>query len=59
MRFSMKHLINTSGPVEFDDNNPPDWLVHEENKWFWDRHVLNLKVGQSIDTDFQTITRIE
>lgn len=67
MRFSMQHSVFTeSPPVEFDESDAPDWLTGRSTilgstadmRWFWQKHVLTLEVGQSIDTDFQTITRI-
>jgi len=30
-----------------------------DGRWFWTDHVLTLNVGDSVDTDFQTITRID
>jgi len=50
----------------FDESNAPDWLTSiktvkgstMDDRWFWTGHVLTLEVGKSIDTDFQTITRL-
>lgn len=41
----------------FAENNPPAWLIHPENKWFFEKHVLTLEVGDAIETDFTLITR--
>lgn len=30
-----------------------------DHRWFWNEHVMTLQVGQSVDTDFQTVTRVE
>lgn len=32
----------------------PRWI----EQWFWDEHVLTMTIGQSVQTDFRTITRI-
>jgi hypothetical protein len=51
----------------FSEKDAPDWLTGAQavpgstmdNSWFWNNHVLTLKVGEFIDTDFQRIERIE
>ena len=53
-------------PTEFTELNAPDWLTSKntvpgstmDNRWFWNDHILTLKVGQSKETDFRIITRI-
>lgn len=53
-------------PVFFDETNAPDWLTSTNTilgstmdmRWFWEK-VLVLDVGQTIDTDFNTIERIK
>ena len=30
-----------------------------DNRWFWKDHVLTLKVGESVNTDFRRITRVK
>lgn len=49
----------------FSEANAPDWLTNRntvrgstmDHRWFWEDHVLTLRVGESVNTDFQTITR--
>lgn len=50
---------------EFSEDNAPKWLCEGgvkgstmDNRWFWTGHVLTLKVGEHIDTDFNRITRL-
>lgn len=68
MKFSMSQLFPKSQQsIEFTEENPPIWLSSENTvagstmdmRWFWKDHVLKLNVGESIDTDFNKITRIE
>lgn len=56
-RFKFVNLFHKVAE-EFNENELPEWVTHKENKWFLDRHVMKLKVGDSIDTDFQRITRV-
>jgi hypothetical protein len=66
MKFSMRHKFFKDVVDEFDEETAPDWLTSKntvkgstmDNRWFWNEHVLTLKVGESVETDFQTITRI-
>jgi len=59
-------FIPNRKPVWFDESTAPDWLTSVktvkgstmDGRWFWEDHVLKLEVGQSIDTDYQTITRL-
>lgn len=54
----MTHLIFTDDPaVTFTQDDPPEWLVHPENKWWWTEWVLSLKVDESIESDFRKIRR--
>lgn len=68
MKFSMSHqILKNKEPLEFTEENPPIWLSSENTvkgstmdmRWFWKDHVLKLAVGESIGTDFNTITRVE
>ncbi len=67
MRFRMTHKIFPDKVKEFDEAGAPDWLTSAnstrgstmDSRWFWTGHVLTLPVGGSVETDFQTITRIE
>ncbi len=49
----------------FSGDKPPGWLAGGrlgstgDNSWFYEGHILPLQVGQSKDTDFRRITRIE
>ena len=53
--------------MEFTEDSAPDWLTSKntvagstmDDRWFWNDHVLTLKVDESVDTDFQNIARIE
>jgi len=62
--FSMQHdIFGTT--IEFTEETRPSWLNYTgpkgstmDNSWFWDGHVMKLEVGQSVDTDFQKITRL-
>lgn len=61
MRFKMTmsdHPTPTS-TEHFTEDTGPWWLTGKEYKWFWDKHVLTLNVGETVDTDFRTIERIE
>jgi hypothetical protein len=64
MCFSMRD--NTFGTVRaFTEHTAPSWLTRKktvkgstmDDRWFWQDRVLVLAVGESIQTDFQTITR--
>mgnify|MGYP000164381845 CR=1 FL=1 len=67
MRFQAEHKIFKRPPLEFSETDAPDWLTScrtvegstMDARWFWEDHVLKLKVGQSIGTDFHTITRLK
>ncbi len=57
--FSIKHrIIKYLEQENFSEDNPPKWMIHKEYKWWYTGHVLTLKVGDSIKTDFQEITRL-
>ena len=43
---------------EFDESNPPSWLL-ADNGWYWRDHILKLEVGQSLKSDFQEILRVK
>lgn len=66
MKFSMRHKF-FKGQIEFSEDNAPEWLTSEnsikgstmDQRWFWTDHVLTLHVGESIETDFNIITRTE
>lgn len=63
--FEMTHRI--LGIVTmFTETDAPDWLTSAntrkgstmDGRWFWQDHVLTLKVGEHVGTDFQRITRV-
>jgi hypothetical protein len=61
--FKMKHVIFEDVTL-FSEDNAPSWLSQGglqgstmDNRWFFEQHVLTLKVGQSVFTDFHIITR--
>lgn len=66
-RFEMVHKFFGGEPERFSEVDAPDWLTSVntrpgstmDHRWFWDRHVLTLQVGQSVETDFQIVTRVE
>lgn len=66
MKFEMKHLDFHEDVQIFTELDAPTWLTGEtttpgstmDDRWFWQEHVLTLKVGESIDTDFRKITRL-
>jgi len=67
MKFEMFHTHFKVDTKIFTEETAPDWLTSVntvkgstmDNRWFWNDHVLTLQVGESIETDFQTIKRIE
>ena len=65
-KFTLTH--NTFGKtIEFTFETAPDWLTSAnevrgstmDNSWFYNDYVQKLEVGQSVETDIHTITRIE
>ncbi len=66
MRFSMQAIDSTGRVREFDERDAPSWLTSNNTlrgstmdmRWFWEDHILTLKVGESKCTDFQRITRV-
>lgn len=65
MIFEMKNRF-FKDVKQFTEDDAPDWLTSAnqvpgstmDSSWFWKERVLKLEVGQSLDTDSQTITRI-
>lgn len=67
MLFEARSRVFKSAPaIKFSEVDAPDWLTSADtirgstmdNRWFWKDHVLTLKVGVSVKTDFHVITRI-
>lgn len=60
-------MFKKAEPQIYAEGSAPAWLTGENSvprstmdcRWFWKEHVLPLNVGESVDTDFSTITRIK
>lgn len=58
--FKITHVL---GAVSvFNEETTPKWLKYGgvkgstlDNRWFWDKHVMMLEVGQSVSTDFSVM----
>ena len=60
MNFRMTHrYFIDQDVVEFNEESPPDWLTSNAYNWWWIDHVLTLKIGESIESDFRKILRTE
>lgn len=57
-QFQFKH-ITPRATETYAEDKLPSWLNHKDYAWFRDKHVLTLEVGVSVETDFNTITRIK
>lgn len=65
-RMQMQEPFGSDKAQTFTETTAPDWLTScktikgstMDDRWFWNNHVLKLEVGNSIQTDFRTITRI-
>jgi hypothetical protein len=64
-KFKQVHVFGDGEESYFSEDKAPYWLKiggPEGStmcmRWFWEDHVLKLKVGDSVDTDFNTITRV-
>lgn len=62
----MTHLYATIPTEIFDEHTAPKWLCEGgrigstmDHRWFWNDHVLTLKVGESVKTDFRSIIRVQ
>jgi hypothetical protein len=55
--FSFQHLFFNSEET-YTETEMPSWMTHRETQWFLDKHVLTLKVGEFVNTDFRRITRV-
>ena len=65
MKFHIQHHTFRTN-FTFQEDTAPNWLRYGgrkgstmDNRWFWRDHVLTLEVGDTVDTDFWTIERIE
>lgn len=67
MKFKMTHLFLKKESTFFDEETAPDWLTSKnsikgstmDDRWFWENHILTLKIGEKKETDFQIIERIQ
>jgi hypothetical protein len=67
MKFNMKHRYFKDREETFTEDTAPIWLTSEntvpgstmDSRWFWKEHVLTLKVGETVYTDFWDIARVE
>lgn len=63
--FNAFHIVHGTNLV-FTEDTAPSWLTGEHTvkgstmdcRWFWTDHVLQLGVGNSIETDYHKITRL-
>jgi hypothetical protein len=58
-------FFNKENPIlEFTEETAPKWLKGDgrgstmDNRWFWDKHVITLNIGEFVETDFQIVKRI-
>jgi hypothetical protein len=58
MEFEIIHLSYEKPPVKFTEETAPGWMKSEAYFWWWEKHILTLSIGQSVETDFRRITRI-
>lgn len=66
-RFRLAHRYLSNPPEEFDESSAPGWLTAADAvrgstmdaSWFWREVVLSLGIGESVDTEFRSITRIK
>jgi hypothetical protein len=56
--FQFKHMLSRATET-YTEDKLPSWLNHKDYAWFRDQHLLPLEVGASVETDFNTITRIK
>lgn len=63
--FEMSSNI-TNERVEFSEDTAPNWLRFGGvegstmcNRWFWNDHIMTLKVGEEVKTDYRIIKRIK
>ena len=57
--FEIQHLFVEKNLVVCTKDNFPNWMKHREMKWWVDDFVLKLKCGESIESDFHKITRLQ
>jgi hypothetical protein len=66
MKFEMKDIIADRVVKTFTETTAPDWLTSKntikgstmDQRWYWEDYVLKLAVGDSVETDFNVITRV-
>ena len=57
--FEMTHKFFDMKSFIFTEKNPPEFLLSKVYRWWWDNYVMKLNVGESVDSDFQSIKRIK
>lgn len=58
-KFRMTHDAFEDNVIVFQEDNPPWWLLADNFKWFWDKYVMTMDVGATVQTDYRTIERIQ
>ncbi len=58
MRFKIEHLVFKNVLQTFNEINAPEWMTHRDNHWWWEGYVLTLAIGDSIESDFHSVTRL-
>lgn len=67
MKFELSMIGEDKPYKTFTETTSPRWLNCQDtvpgstmdNRWFWTDYVLTLEVGQSVETDFSVIKRVE
>lgn len=65
MIFEISHLA-FEGVETFTELTGPDWLTSVNTikgstmdyRWFWQKHILKLKIGETVETECRVIRRI-
>jgi hypothetical protein len=59
-------FVTLDTETKFNGYTAPLWLCEGgiagstmDNRWFWNDHVMNLEVGETVETDFNIIKRIQ
>jgi hypothetical protein len=59
VRFKQQHTFFPEAKYQdFEHDKPPPWMISKDYKWWYDAHVLTLKVGETVESDFRRITRV-
>lgn len=65
-QFETTSLVFDKEPEAFSESDAPAWLTSAntvkgstmDERWFWNDHILTLRVGESVETDFNRIKRV-